>query len=60
MLVSGVVEDAGGATNLPVSAAYLCMQRMPLLCPFQTAVEPGQNMVEVMIPASKVGLVIGA
>ena len=25
----------------------------------QTSIEPGQDMIEVMIPASKVGLVIG-
>lgn len=60
VLVNGVVEDAGGATNMPVSVCFsVCVKCITCNFIIQTAVEPGQAMVEVMIPASKVGLVIG-
>lgn len=58
ILINGVVEDAGGATNMPVGKVTWGPANLWLFC-FQTAVEPGQNMMEVMIPAAKVGLVIG-
>ena len=63
MLVNKVVEDAGGATSMPMSVRNaLCSENViSISCLFfiQMNLEPGQEVFEVMIAANKVGLVIG-